>query len=51
MRWSGLGANLEMSELVQGKIVVTYSRERFSISEAMTDYQCLLDEILLRENA
>lgn len=49
MRWPGLGANLDMPSLMEGRIVVNYARERFSVSEAMTYYQFLLDEILQRE--
>jgi len=49
MRWPGLGANVKAESLREGKPEIEFVRERFSVSEAMTYYQFLLEEILAKE--
>lgn len=46
MRWPAYGANLKLEE---GTLQIEFTRERFSVSEAMTCYQFLLEEILAVE--
>jgi hypothetical protein len=43
MRWPALGANMTPGPKIE------FTRERFSVSEAMTYYQFVLDEILEHE--
>ena len=49
MRWPALGANMSADSVRAGKPEITFERERFSVSEAMTYYQFVLDEILAKE--
>ena len=49
MRWPALGANMKPDSVAAGTPAIEFLRERFSISEAMTYYQFVLDEILERE--
>jgi hypothetical protein len=49
MRWPALGANMTLESVRAGKPEIEFTRERFSVSEAMTYYQFVLDEILERE--
>jgi hypothetical protein len=51
MRWPALGANMTLESVRAGKPAIEFSRERFSVSEAMTYYQFVLDEILEQERA
>ena len=46
MRWPDLGARLLPESVRAGKPRIEIERERFSVSEAMTYYQYVLDEIL-----
>ena len=48
MRWPALGANMTLESVRAGKPEIEFLRERFSVSEAMTYYQFVLDEILER---
>jgi hypothetical protein len=43
MRWPALGANMKMES---GKPQIEFIRDRFSVSEAMTYYQFVLEEAL-----
>ena len=49
VRWPALGANMSLESVRAGKPEIEFLRERFSISEAMTYYQFVLDEILEHE--
>ena len=49
MRWPALGANMDVESVRAGKPEIAFERERFSVSEAMTYYQFVLDEILAKE--
>ena len=49
LRWPGLGANMKPDSIRAGAPEIEFLRERFSVSEAMTYYQFVLDEILERE--
>lgn len=49
MRWPALGANLKPGSMQAGKPEIEFIRERFSVSEAMTYYQFVLEEILRKE--
>ena len=49
MRWPALGANLKPGSVAAGRPEIEFLRERFSVSEAMTYYQFVLDEILERQ--
>jgi hypothetical protein len=49
MRWPALGANMSLESVRTGTPQIEFQRERFSVSEAMTYYQFVLDEILERE--
>jgi hypothetical protein len=49
MRWPALGANLKPESVAAGSPEVEFLRDRFSVSEAMTYYQFVLDEILEKE--
>ena len=51
MRWPALGANMDADSVRAGKPQIAFERERFSVSEAMTYYQFVLDEILAKEKA
>ena len=51
MRWPALGANMTLDSVRAGKPEIAFERERFSVSEAMTYYQFVLDEILAKEKA
>jgi hypothetical protein len=46
MRWPDLGARLVPESVRAGTPRIDIERERFSVSEAMTYYQFVLDEIL-----
>lgn len=50
MRWPALGANMKADSVAAGKPEIEFVRERFSVSEAMTYYQYVLDEILAKES-
>jgi|SRR5580658_1955966 hypothetical protein len=49
LRWPNLGANLKPESLGSGRIEIEFMRESFAVSEAMTYYQFVLDEILATE--
>jgi hypothetical protein len=49
MRWPALGANMKLEAARSGVPEIEFTRERFSVSEAMTYYQFVLDEILARQ--
>jgi hypothetical protein len=49
LRWPGLGANMKPESVRAGVPEIEFLRERFSVSEAMTYYQFVLDEILDQE--
>jgi hypothetical protein len=51
MRWPALGANMTLDSVRAGKPEIAFERERFSVSEAMTYYQFVLDEILAKEKS
>jgi hypothetical protein len=51
MRWPALGANMTLESVRAGKPEIAFERDRFSVSEAMTYYQFVLDEILAKEKA
>ena len=51
MRWPALGANMSADSVRAGRPEITFERDRFSVSEAMTYYQFVLDEILAKEKA
>jgi hypothetical protein len=46
MRWPALGANMTPDSVRAGAPAIEFTRDRFSVSEAMTYYQFVLDEIL-----
>lgn len=46
MRWPALGANMKMESVMAGKPEIEFIRDRFSVSEAMTYYQFVLEEAL-----
>ena len=50
MRWPALGANLKPESLSSARPEIEFVRDRFSVSEAMTYYQFVLDEILAKES-
>src|SRR5580704_5974187 len=45
LRWPALGANMKPDSVAAGAPEIEFLRERFSVSEAMTYYQFVLDEI------
>lgn len=49
MRWPALGANMSLESVRAGTPQIEFTRDRFSVSEAMTYYQFVLDEILDHE--
>ena len=49
MRWPALGANMSLESVRAGAPQIAFERDRFSVSEAMTYYQFVLDEILAKE--
>jgi hypothetical protein len=49
MRWPALGANMKPDSVATGAPEIEFLRDRFSVSEAMTYYQFVLDEILEQE--
>jgi len=49
LRWPALGANMDPDSVRAGKPEIAFERDRFSVSEAMTYYQFVLDEILAKE--
>jgi len=49
MRWPALGANMRPETIGAGAPEIEFLRDRFSVSEAMTYYQFVLDEILEQE--
>lgn len=48
MRWPALGANMSLESVMAGTPQIEFVRERFSVSEAMTYYQFVLDEALIK---
>ncbi|MFI4975010.1 MAG: hypothetical protein ACHP84_10770 [Caulobacterales bacterium] len=46
LRWPNLGANMVPESVRAGDPKIEFERERFSVAEAMTYYQFVLDEIL-----
>jgi len=46
MRWPALGAVMSLDSVRAGTPKIEFQRERFSVSEAMTYYQFVLDEVL-----
>jgi hypothetical protein len=46
LRWPALGANMDAESARAGAPKIEFVRDRFSVSEAMTYYQFVLDEIL-----
>ena len=49
MRWPALGANMSLDSVRAGTPQIEFTRDRFSVSEAMTYYQFVLDEVLAKE--
>jgi hypothetical protein len=49
MRWPALGANMKMESVIAGKPEIEFVRDRFSVSEAMTYYQFVLEEALAKD--
>jgi hypothetical protein len=49
MRWPALGANMKPDAVAAGAPEIEFLRDRFSVSEAMTYYPFVLDEILEQE--
>ena len=49
MRWPAMGANMKLDSVRAGAPEIEFLRDRFSVSEAMTYYQFVLDEILEHE--
>ena len=49
MRWPALGANMDSDSVRPGTPRIDFVREAFSVTEAMTYYQFVLDEILEHE--
>ena len=49
LRWPALGANMDAESARAGAPKIEFVRDRFSVSEAMTYYQFVLDEILDHE--
>jgi hypothetical protein len=50
MRWPALGANMDLASVQAGTPRIEFIRETFAVSEAMTYYQFVLDEIVEHEN-
>jgi len=46
MRWPALGANMSADSVRAGNPKIAFERDRFSVSEAMTYYQFVLEEVL-----
>ena len=46
MRWPALGANMDAESARSGAPRIDFVRDAFAVSEAMTYYQFVLDEIL-----
>ena len=51
MRWPALGANMVLAAVQAGEPEIEFIRARFAVSEAMTYYQFLLDEIIACQDA
>jgi hypothetical protein len=49
MRWPAMGANMDLESARAGTPKIEFTRDKFSVSEAMTYYQFVLDEIIDRE--
>lgn len=49
LRWPNLGANLKPESAFTARLEFEFTRDRFAVSEAMTYYQFVLDEILAEE--
>ncbi len=49
MRWPALGANMDLASVQAGSPRIEFVRDAFSVSEAMTYYQFVLDEVLDHE--
>ena len=43
MRWPALGANLSLESVRAGKPEITFTREKFAMSEALTYYEFTVD--------
>ena len=46
MLWPDLGANLDRAAAGRGELAITFEKETFSITEAMTYYEFVLDAAL-----
>ncbi len=46
MRWPALGANLDLDSVVAGQPRITFIRDRFAISEAITYYEYAVETAL-----
>jgi hypothetical protein len=49
MRWPALGANMDLASVQAGTPRIDFTRDAFAVSEAMTYYQFVLDEVLEHE--
>ncbi|HUZ13931.1 MAG TPA: hypothetical protein VMU93_13920 [Caulobacteraceae bacterium] len=49
LRWPAMGANMKPDSVQAGAPQIEFLRDRFSVSEAMTYYQFVLDEILEKQ--
>lgn len=46
MLWPELGANLDRADAAEGRLTITYMKDAFSATEAMTYYEFVLDTAL-----